>query len=33
MWISREIEGLLTRRAAQQPVVVLAGPGQTGKIL
>lgn len=31
MWIPREIEGLLTRRAAQRPVVVLTGPRQTGK--
>ena len=31
MWIPREIEGLLARRAAQRPVVVLTGPRQTGK--
>lgn len=31
MWIPREIEALLTRRAAQRPVVVLTGPRQTGK--
>jgi uncharacterized protein len=31
MWIGREIEELLTRRAAQRPVVVLTGARQTGK--
>ena len=31
MWIRREIESLILRRAAQRPVVVLTGPRQTGK--
>jgi predicted AAA+ superfamily ATPase len=31
MWIDREIEPLLRRRAAQRPVVVLTGARQTGK--
>ncbi len=31
MWITREIETLLARRAAQRPVIVLTGPRQTGK--
>lgn len=31
MWIAREIEPLLRRRARQRPVVVLTGPRQTGK--
>jgi predicted AAA+ superfamily ATPase len=31
MWIPREIESLVVRRAAQRPVVVLTGPRQTGK--
>lgn len=31
MWISREIESLLLRRASQRPVVVLTGARQTGK--
>ncbi|HEY3354514.1 MAG TPA: ATP-binding protein [Polyangia bacterium] len=31
MWIEREIEPLLRRRAAQRPVVVLTGARQTGK--
>lgn len=31
MWIHREIEDLLMRRAGQRPVVVLTGARQTGK--
>ena len=31
MWIEREIQDLLTRRAKQRPVVVLTGARQTGK--
>lgn len=31
MWIDREIEGLLLKRAADRPVVVLTGARQTGK--
>ena len=31
MWIHREIEPLLSQRAATRPVVVLTGARQTGK--
>ncbi len=31
MWVPRLIEGLLSTRAAQRPVVVLTGARQTGK--